>query len=456
MSTSIPRFMVAAPSSGSGKTVVTCALLRALARRGLACAAFKCGPDYIDPLFHRRVVGARSGNLDGFFTDAPTLRALLARGAAGADVAVLEGVMGFYDGMAPGVADASSYQVARDTETPVVLVVNGRGASLSLAAVIRGIAEFLPCANVRGVVLNKTSAAACAYAAPAIEKHTGVAVLGNIPADEAFSLESRHLGLVTADEVEQLSARIDKMAELVEKSVDVDRLLEIAATAPDIREEPYRLEPIAGARPIVAVARDAAFSFYYEENLRALEVLGCELAFFSPLCDSELPRGTSALYLGGGYPELHAQALSENTSMRQSIRGAVAAGLPTVAECGGFLYLGRTLQGADGTPHPMAGVLSGQGFKVGRLVRFGYARLTARTDSMLFRAGETLPVHEFHHWDSTENGDAFTAAKANGRQWACGFGNARLYAGFPHLYWAGTPLPKRFAAAAEHYIKETS
>ena len=210
--------------------------------------------------------------------------------------------MGFYDGMAPGVADASSYQVARDTETPVVLVVNGRGASLSLAAVIRGIAEFLPCANVRGVVLNKTSAAACAYAAPAIEKHTGVAVLGNIPADEAFSLESRHLGLVTADEVEQLSARIDKMAELVEKSVDVDRLLEIAATAPDICEEPYRLEPIAGARPIVAVARDEAFSFYYEENLRALEDLGCELAFFSPLCDSELPRGQAPSIWGGGYP----------------------------------------------------------------------------------------------------------------------------------------------------------
>ena len=133
-----------------------------------------------------------------------------------------------------------------------------------------------------------------------------------------------------------------------------------------------------------------------------------------------------------------------------------ASGLPTVAECGGFLYLGRTLQDADGTPHPMAGVLPGQGFKVGRLVRFGYARLTARADSMLFRAGETLPVHEFHHWDSTENGDAFTAAKANGRQWACGFANARIYAGFPHLYWAGTPLPKRFAAAAEHYIKETS
>ena len=382
MSTSIPRFMVAAPSSGSGKTVVTCALLRALARRGLACAAFKCGPDYIDPLFHRRVVGACSGNLDGFFTDAPTLRALLARGAAGADVAVLEGVMGFYDGMAPGVADASSYQVARDTETPVVLVVNGRGASLSLAAVIRGIAEFLPCANVRGVVLNKTSAAACAYATPAIEKHTGVAVLGNIPADEAFSLESRHLGLVTADEVEQLSARIGKMAELVEKSVDVDRLLEMAATAPDIREEPYRLEPIAGARPIVAVARDEAFSFYYEENLRALEDLGCELAFFSPLCDSELPRGTSALYLGGGYPELHARQLSENAPMREVVRRAVESGMPTIAECGGFLYLQREIADSEGRRWPVAGALEGASENGGRLSHFGYVELTSQRDGL--------------------------------------------------------------------------
>ncbi|MFR6500145.1 MAG: AAA family ATPase [Collinsella sp.] len=282
-----------------------------------------------------------------FFTDAPTLRALLARGAAGADVAVLEGVMGFYDGMAPGVADASSYQVARDTETPVVLVVNGRGASLSLAAVIRGIAEFLPCANVRGVVLNKTSAAACAYAAPAIEKHTGVAVLGNIPADEAFSLESRHLGLETADEDKQLSARIDKMAELVEKSVDVDRLLEIAATAPDIREEPYRLEPIAGARPIVAVALDEAFSFYYDENLRALEDLGCELAFFSPLCDSELPRDKRPLS-GRRLPGAPCATVSENAPMREAVRRAQESGMPTVAECGGFLYLQREIADSEG------------------------------------------------------------------------------------------------------------
>lgn len=237
-------------------------------------------------------------------------------------------------------------------------MVNGRGASLSLAAVIRGIAEFLPCANVRGVVLNKTSAAACAYAKPAIEKHTGVAVLGNIPADEAFSLESRHLGLVTADEVKQLSARIDKMAELVEKSVDVDRLLEIAATAPDIREEPYRLEPIAGARPIVAVARDEAFSFYYEENLRALEDWVASWPF-SALCVIASCPGDKRPLSGGGYPELHARQLSENAPMREAVRRAVESGMPTVAECGGFLYLQREIADSEGRRWPVAGALEG-------------------------------------------------------------------------------------------------
>ena len=417
--------MVAAPSSGSGKTVVTCALLRTLARRGLACAAFKCGPDYIDPLFHRRVVGARSGNLDGFFTDAPTLRALLARGAAGADVAVLEGVMGFYDGMAPGVADASSYQVARDTETPVVLVVNGRGASLSLAAVIRGIAEFLPCANVRGVVLNKTSAAACSYAKPAIEKHTGVAVLGNIPADEAFSLESRHLGLVTADEVKQLSARIDKMAELVEKSVDVDRLLEIAATAPDIREEPYRLEPTAGARPIVAVARDEAFSFYYEENLRALEDLGCELAFFSPL------------------------------PMREAVRRAVESGMPTVAECGGFLYLQREIADSEGQRWPVAGALEGSSENGGRLSHFGYVELTSQRDGLYGPRGTRIRAHEFHYWQSTCPGGDFWAQKPRrDKGWPCMTTTPSLAAGFPHVYYPANPdVARAFASAAASFAE---
>lgn len=205
--------------------------------------------------------------------------------------------------------------------------------------------------------------------------------------------------------------------------------------------------------PRIAVAKDEAFCFTYAETLDALRDAGATLVFFSPVHDAALPEGIGGLYLPGGYPELYANALSENAAMRASIRAAVNAGLPTVAECGGFLYLGQSLEGTDGQNWPMAGVLPGEGIRVGRLVRFGYATLTAKADSMLFRAGEKLPIHEFHHWDSTANGTAFTARKNEKMQWECGFATENFYAGFPHLYWAGTPLPRRFVAAAERYTK---
>ena len=208
------------------------------------------------------------------------------------------------------------------------------------------------------------------------------------------------------------------------------------------------------AKVRIAVARDAAFCFTYAETLEALEENGAELCFFSPLQDAALPTDIDGLYLPGGVQFRVAAQLAANIAMRAAVKTAVESGLPTVAECGGFLYLGQTLQDADGSAYPMAGVLPGQGVRAGRLVRFGYATLTARADSMLFAAGDALPVHEFHHWDSTANGTDFTAAKANGRSWACGFANAHLYAGFPHLYWAGTPQPRRFVAAACHYKKE--
>ena len=205
----------------------------------------------------------------------------------------------------------------------------------------------------------------------------------------------------------------------------------------------------------IAVAQDEAFCFAYAETLEALQNAGAELIFFSPLHDAALPENIGGLYLPGGYPELHAAALSANKTMCESVKNAIENGLPTAAECGGFLYLGQALEDAEGAVYPMAGVLPGRGGKVGRLVRFGYATLTAKTDSMLFKIGESYPVHEFHHWDSSANGVDFTAAKSNGRSWVCGFANAHLYAGFPHLYWAGTPLPRRFVDAACHYKKET-
>ena len=285
--------------------------------------------------------------------------------------------------------------------------------------------------------------------APMLEAETGLPVAGFLPPVPEAAIGSRHLGLYTAGEVADLQQKIALLAQAAEENIHWEKLLSLceqpAPAAAQIKQE-HKKQCVK-----IAVARDEAFCFAYAETLEALTAAGAEPVPFSPVRDPALPEGVGGLYLPGGYPELHAQALSENTSMRQSIRGAVAAGLPTVAECGGFLYLGQTLEDAEGGIWPMAGVLPGQGVKVGRLVRFGYATLTARADSLLFRAGEQFPVHEFHHWDSTENGTALTAAKANGRQWACGFANEHFYAGFPHLYWAGTPLPERFVAAAESY-----
>ena len=407
------QLVLAAPRSGSGKTTAACALLAALTARGLTPCAFKSGPDYIDPMFHRAVLGVESHNLDLFFSAPQTARALYARHAAGHGAAVVEGAMGYYDGLG-GVTDtASAWQLADTLDLPALLVVRPKGASLTLAAELRGLTAFRTPHHIAGILLNDCTQGLCALLKPMLEKETDLPVVGCLPPLPEAAIESRHLGLKTAAEIDDLQRKIQLLS-------------------------------------------DAAHCFTYAETLEALRENGAELCFFSPLADTALPDNIGGLYLPGGYPELYAARLAANAALRAAVKSAVQGGLPTVAECGGFLYLGRTLQDADGTPHPMAGVLPGQGFKVGRLVRFGYARLTARADSMLFRAGETLPVHEFHHWDSTENGDAFTAAKANGRQWACGFANARLYAGFPHLYWAGTPLPKRFAAAAEHYIKETS
>ena len=444
------QFLLAAPNSGSGKTTLACALLAALKNRGYAPCAFKCGPDYIDPMFHRAVLGVESHNLDLFFSSPETARGLYASGAAGHGAAVCEGAMGFYDGLSGTSTTASAWQVADTLNLPVLLVVRPKGASLTLAAQIKGLQSFRTPSHLAGILLNDCKPGLYKMLAPMLEAETGLPVLSYLPPVPQAAIGSRHLGLYTAGEVADLQQKLDLLARTAEETIDWARLLPLCeGDAPAGPEMPAAACPPCRTR--LAVAQDEAFCFTYAETLEALEAAGAELVPFSPIRDASLPEGVSGLYLPGGYPELHAQALSENTSMRQSIRGAVAAGLPTVAECGGFLYLGQALEDAEGGIWPMAGVLPGQGVKVGRLVRFGYATLTARADSLLFRAGEQFPVHEFHHWDSTENGTALTASKANGRQWACGFANEHFYAGFPHLYWAGTPLPERFVAAAESY-----
>ena len=446
------QFLLAAPRSGSGKTTMTCALLMALKRRGCAPCAFKSGPDYIDPMFHRAVLGVESRNLDLFFSEPETVRTLYAKGAAGHGAAVCEGAMGFYDGLG-GVSDrASAWHLADTLGLPVLLVVEPKGQSLTLAAELNGLVNFRTPSHIAGILLNNCTARMHALLAPMLEEETGLPVLGFLPKLPEAVIGSRHLGLYTAAEVENLQQKLALLADAAEEHIDWPRLLALCEKEPPALPVQPETPP---ARVRIAVAQDEAFCFTYAETLEAFRDAGAEVVFFSPLRDTALPENIGGLYLPGGYPELHAKELSENTSLLREIKQKIESGLPTAAECGGFLYLGQSLTDAEGQSWPMVGVLPGEAKDAGRLVRFGYAALSADSDSMLFRAGESFPIHEFHHWDSTANGAALAAKKpVGGAEWRCGFIDEHFYAGFPHLYWAGTPLPQRFAAAAENYRRD--
>lgn len=448
-------FMIAAPASGSGKTAVTCGLLALLAEEGYDPCSFKCGPDYIDPMFHRSVLGVPSHNLDLFLAPEEIVREIFLRYSAGHGTALVEGVMGLYDGVGGSTPDAGSWHLADTLNLPVILVVRPKGMSLTLAAQIRGLLSFRENSHIAGILLNDCSSMYYHSLREMLERETGVPVLGYLPPMEEASFPSRHLGLITAEEIEDLRERIRRIARMMRKTVNLDRLMEIS------REENEKAVPAGpsrgfrGSRVRIAFARDRAFCFLYEETLDRLRDLGAELIPFSPLEDSRIPADVHGMYLPGGYPELYAEELSANCSMRRAVQDAVKGGMPVVAECGGFLYLGETLTNEAGCSFDMAGALPGHGAPRDRLVRFGYGMARAKTGSMLFEAGETVPVHEFHYWDSTENGDGLSVTKpVSGRCWEAAFTTDTLYAGFPHLYLAGKPAAAaRFVEAARKQAK---
>ena len=450
----IPRFMIAAPSSGTGKTTVTLALLSALKARGVRPVAFKCGPDYIDPMFHRAVLGIPSYNLDLFFTPPDTVRGLVAAHAADGGTAVVEAVMGYYDGSGAGTT-ASSYELASVTETPVILVVSAHGASLSAAATIRGFAGFRPDSRIAGFILNECSKHHFDSMKAVLEHETGLPALGYLPRLPDCSIGSRHLGLVTAQEIGDLREKLDRLGKAAEQSVDIDLILKLAAAAPPLAGSLPDTECPCAVRPRIAVAQDEAFCFYYADNLELLERLGAVLVPFSPLRDAALPAGVSGLYLGGGYPELHARQLNGNSTMLKDILRAVKNGLPTLAECGGFMVLHDELEDDAGQAYPMAGVVPGRAYKTDRLQRFGYITLTAREDTLLCQAGASIPGHEFHYWDSTAAGSALSAKRPNGESWTCAVATETLFAGFPHLYFYGNPaFAENFVKAAAKYAEK--
>ena len=435
-----PRVMFAATRSGSGKTTVTCGVLAALKKQNIKVQAYKCGPDYIDPMFHRTVLGIDTGNLDTFFADADAIGRILARDTKDAELIVMEGVMGYYDGVGGTTTMASSYELSKVTKTPVILVVDAKGASVTLAAIIRGIMEYKKDSRIAGVILNRVSPMFYSRIKHVIEAECGISVLGYLPEDASFAVPSRHLGLLQPEELQAQKDWVETVAEAARKTIDIDGILEIAAQAEMLQIQKATGETEKSKFPAgyrIGVARDAAFSFYYRENLRMLEDMGATLVYFSPLTDAHVSE-VDALIFGGGYPELYAKQLYENQSMRASVWQALEAGMPCHAECGGFLYLGKSLADAEGNVYEMVGFLDGAGFRTERLQRFGYVEL-APQEADAFAVNTVLRGHEFHYWDSTDCGDACLAWKPLSKQktYPCMVKKKGTFAGFPHLYYAG-------------------
>ena len=439
----LPRIMLTAPSSGSGKTLITCGILKALKNKGLNLASFKCGPDYIDPMFHSKVLGTKSRNLDTFFADDETLRYLFVKNASDCDIAVMEGVMGYYDGLGGVSTEASTYDVQRVTGTPAVLIVNGKGVSTSLAATVKGFCDFRPDSNIKGVIINHIKAGMYPVLKDYLERECNVQVLGYVPEVPDLVLESRHLGLVMPHEISNLKERLMKLADVLAETIDLDRLIKLAGTAPAIEaSDPVKPEMKCEEPVKIALAKDEAFCFMYEDNLALLRELNAEIVEFSPIRDKEIPGDVSGLILYGGYPELFAKELSENRTMKESIKKAYESGMPVIAECGGFMYLHEVMEDGEGKEYREVGIVKGKAYKTDRLGRFGYVNLTENSGDFFKEYGNPgrIPAHEFHYYDSTCCGADFHAAKPVGkRNWDCMISEENLLAGFPHLYYYGNP-----------------
>lgn len=430
-----PRILIGGTNSGCGKTTVVNAILRAVQRKGISLCGFKCGPDYIDPMFHKATLNIPSYNLDLFFTNQDECLNLLAEHING--LGVIEGVMGFYDGLSGTTDTASSAHLARATNTPAILVVKPKGQSLSMGAMLYGFKHFGE-NTLKGVIFNGISEKMYPLYKQIAEK-SGFKAYGYLPNIPQAEIPSRHLGLVTADELKALQEKLDILADEAEKSIDLDSLIALANTASEIITEQTSYDFIK--KPVrIAIAKDKAFCFYYQDNLDLLVKAGAELVPFSPIYDKELPENISGLYIGGGYPELYADKLSQNKQMLSSIKSAITNSLPTIAECGGFMYLQSSIKTKDLKEYKMADVINTTASMTNRLQNFGYITMTAQKDCLIAKKGESIRSHEFHYSQSENAGSDFHAQKPNGKEWTCCHTSNTLYAGYPHLYFRANPM----------------
>ena len=454
--------MITAASSGSGKTMITCGLLELFKRKGLNPLACKCGPDYIDGLFHKQVLELEGMNLDSYFEAPEELRDKYSRLSKG-HLPVVEGVMGYFDGLGGSTTRASSWEVAHILDLPAVLVVDARGASVSLAALIKGFLEFERSmgSQIKAVIFNRMSPMLYPRIRELVERETGIRAAGFVPELDFLKVGSRHLGLVLPEEIAGLREQMNRLGKCLEETIDWEFLAELGAEKEErdaLEEENTEASCTAAFSFRLGIAMDEAFCFYYQDNLRLLERLGGELVYFSPIHDRSLPEQLDGLILGGGYPELYCEALSLNESMREAVKKAAEGGLPVLGECGGYLYLLEELEAEDGRIWPMTGVLKGKGYKKGKNSRFGYIGVEAEKDRLYLKPGEQIRGHEFHYWDCEvlEEEWVMRAKKPVGnRSWPCIRIKNQVMAGFPHLFYPSCPaFAVRFAKACVRYKRK--
>lgn len=438
--------LIAGTNSGSGKTTFTLGLLRALCRRELKVQPFKVGPDYIDTAWHSKVANVPSHNLDSFMLDEQTVNALFHQQAQNADIAVIEGVMGLFDGYGSDPYYCSSAGTAKALKCPVILVVDGKAMSTSAAAIVMGFQQFGKAINIAGVVFNHVNSDKhYQLLKQAVETYCHIPAFGRLPKLPNIELPSRHLGLMTAQESQDMDSQWDELADAIEQYVDVDGLLSVACSRlyQGSRQTIYQAIEGKGKGLVVAVAMDKAFNFYYQANLDLLTRSGVEIRYFSPLTDVQLPE-CDLLYIGGGYPELYAEQLAQNRSMLQSILAAHQANLPIYAECGGLMYLGSSLSDSEDNIYPMVGILSGQSVMTNKLNRFGYCNARADVDTLLCQSGNQLRGHEFHYSDFvTDMEPAFTLRKVHDGEvlatWRGGYQVGNTLAMYLHVHFAQSP-----------------
>lgn len=456
------RVMIAGTQSGCGKTTITCGILNIFKRRGVDTVSLKCGPDYIDPMFHREAIGTPSFNLDSFFLEDEIMISYLREVSSNRDIAVVEGVMGYFDG-AGFTTEASSYEIACKTKTPVILVVNGKGMANSIGAVISGFVNYGKASvknnGIYGVIVNNVSENVYKNVKGQIEA-MGLIPCGYLSKVNDCTIESRHLGLVTVDMVREIKDKLDKLSDIMEETIDIEKIMEISSLAVDDNEKDLldRKKVLKDTYKFkIAIARDEAFSFIYEENINLLKDAGFEIVYFSPIHDKYLPEGINGIILYGGYPEEHLLQLSANKTMLEEIRAAYKNKVPIIAECGGYMYLKETIEDKNGIPYKMAGVIEGNCYRSDKLVRFGYITLEAKEDNILCPKGSIIKGHEFHYWDCDCNGEGFTATrKADGRKYDCVYIKDNVVAGFPHLYYLSNPqcVSNFYKAVRKFTIKE--